>query len=110
MAVWVSDAGEIVWVHFDPQTGHEQADHRPVLILSPLAYNRKRGMVLCCPMTSRIKGYAFEVVVSREPSSAVLADQINCLDWQARRATRKGRASVEVLAEVRAKLGALLKL
>ena len=67
-------------------------------------------MMLCCPMTSRIKGYAFEVVVSREPSSAVLADQINCLDWQARRATRKGRASAEVLAEVRAKLGALLKL
>ena len=110
MAVWVPDAGEIVWVHFDPQAGHEQADHRPALILSPLAYNRKRGMMLCCPMTSRIKGYAFEVVVSREPSSAVLADQINCLDWQARRATRKGRASVEVLAEVRAKLGALLKL
>ena len=115
MAVWVPDAGEIVWVHFDPppeldQAGHEQAGHRPALVLSPLGYNRKRGMMISCPMTSRIKGYAFEVVVSRDPPSAVLADQINCLDWQARRATRKGRASAEVLAEVRAKLGTLLKL
>jgi mRNA interferase MazF len=79
-------------------------------VLSPLGYNRKRGMMVCCPMTSRIKGYPFEVVIGRDPPSVVLADQIHCLDWRARRATRKGRASAEVLAEVRAKLGSLLML
>ena len=108
MTPWAPDAGEIVWLHFDPQAGHEQAGHRPALVLSPLAYNQQRGMMICCPMTSRIKGYPFEVVVSRNPPSVVLADQINCLDWRARRATRKGRAGAEVLADVRAKLGTLL--
>ena len=110
MAAWTPDAGDIVWVHFDPQAGHEQAGHRPALVLSPLSYNQKRGMLICCPMTSRIKGYVFEVVVSRVPPSVVLADQINCLDWRARRATQKGRASAEVLADVRSKLGSLLNL
>ena len=110
MGTWTPDAGDIVWLHFDPQAGHEQAGHRPALVLSPLSYNQKRGMLICCPMTSRIKGYVFEVVVSRVPPSVVLADQINCLDWRARRATHKGRASAEVLADVRSKLGSLLNL
>ena len=110
MASWAPDAGEIVWLHFDPQAGHEQAGHRPALVLSPLSYNQKRGMMICCPMTSQIKGYPFEVIVTRSPPSVVLADQINCLDWRARQATRKGQASAEVLAEVRAKFGTLLML
>lgn len=107
---YVPESGDIVWLQFDPQAGHEQAGHRPALVLSPARYNRARGMMICCPMTSRIKGYPFEVVISREPPSAVLADQIKSLDWGARRAERKGKASAEVVAEVQAKLRALLDL
>lgn len=102
------EAGDIVWLDFDPQAGHEQAGHRPALVLSPKAYNAVRGMMICAPMTSRIKGYAFEVVVSRDQPSVVLADQIKSLDWRARRAARKGAVSPEVLAEVRGKIKALL--
>ena len=109
MAAWVPDCGDIVWLDFDPQAGHEQAGHRPALVLSPARYNGARGMMLCCPMTSRIKGYVFEVVVSRDPPSAILADQIKNLDWCARKAVRKGRISAEALAEVRAKIRALLQ-
>ena len=65
-------------------------------------------MVICCPMTTKIKGYVFEVVVSHRPPSAVLADQIRSLDWRARRARRKGAAEPRVLAEVRAKIKSLL--
>jgi mRNA interferase MazF len=108
MAGWVPDAGDVVWLQFDPQAGHEQAGHRPALVLSPRRYNEKRGMMLCCPMTSRIKGYPFEVVVSHSPPSAVLADQIKSLDWRARQATNKGGVSAAVMAEVRAKIGVLL--
>ena len=108
MTAWAPAAGDIVWVQFDPQAGHEQAGHRPALVLSPRRYNEKRGMMLCCPLTSRIKGYPFEVVVSQNPPSAVLADQIKNLDWRARQATKKGTVDAAVLAEVRAKLGALL--
>jgi mRNA interferase MazF len=107
---YVPDSGDIVWLQFDPQAGHEQAGHRPALVLSPARYNRARGMMICCPMTSRIKGYPFEVVVSEDPPSAVLADQIKSLDWRARMAVRKGKASQAVLVDVQAKLRALLGL
>ena len=108
MAAYVPAPGDVVWLEFDPQAGHEQAGHRPALVLSPARYNAARGMMICCPMTSRIKGYVFEVVVSQDPPSAVLADQIKSLDWRARRAQHKGAVSAEVLAEVRGKVKALL--
>lgn len=108
MPGWAPDAGDIVWLQFDPHAGHEQAGHRPALVLTPRRYNEKRGMLIGCPMTSRIKGYVFEVVVSANPPSVVLVDQVKSLDWRARQATRKGSVSAEVLAEVRAKIASLL--
>lgn len=110
MAGYVPDVGDVVWLEFDPQAGHEQAGHRPALVLSPARYNGLRGMMICCPMTSRIKGYPFEVVESRDPPSVVLADQVKSLDWQARKATKKGKVSRAALAEVQAKIRALLGL
>jgi mRNA interferase MazF len=107
---WTPDIGEIVWLQFDPQAGHEQAGHRPALVLSPASYNAKRGMMICCPMTSRLKNYAFEVVVSREPPSAVLADQLKSVDWRVRRASRKDRVTPEVLETVQDRIRALLAL
>jgi len=104
----VPDAGDIAWLAFSPQAGHEQAGMRPAVVLSPPAYNQKTSMMICCPMTSQIKGYPFEVVVSQNPPSAVLSDQVKSVDWRARRATRKGRVTEPVLAEVRAKIGALI--
>ena len=108
MTAWVPDVGDIVWLQFDPQAGHEQAGHRPALVLSPLRYNEKRGMMICCPMTSRIKGYAFEVVASRNPPSVILADQLKSIDWRARQAAKKGHVSAEILADVQAKIRSLL--
>ena len=105
---FVLDAGDIVWLQFDPQAGHEQAGHRPALVLSPAAYNGKTGLMLCCPMTTQIKGYPFEVRIAGDTDSAVLADQVKSLDWRAQRAKLKGRISAAELAEVRAKVMALV--
>lgn len=105
---YVPEAGDIVWIHFDPQSGHEQAGRRPALVLSPSTYNSRRGMMIACPMTSRIKGYPFEVVVSRDPPSAVLADQVKNLDWRARAAQFKSVAPQAVLAQVKAMLNVLI--
>lgn len=105
---YVPDAGDVVWLQFDPQAGHEQAGHRPALVLSPARYNKIRGMMICCPMTSKIKGYPFEVIANAQPPSAVLADQIKSLDWRARQAVFKGKVAAGVLAEVRGKVKALL--
>lgn len=106
---YVPNAGDIVWLHFNPQSGHEQAGHRPALVLSPAAYNQRTKLMLCCPMSTKIKGYPFEVEVPGEPPSVVLSDQIKSLDWHARRAKHKGTVPATVLAEVRTKAAALVK-
>ena len=108
MARYVPDTGDIVWLQFDPQAGHEQAGHRPALVLSPAAYNGKTGLMLCCPMTTQVKGYPFEVLIAGNPLSAALADQVKSLDWVVRKAKRKGKVAPGELAEVRAKILALL--
>ena len=105
---YVPGAGDIVWLHFDPQAGHEQAGHRPALVLSPAAYNGKTGLMLCCPMTTQIKGYPFEVLIAGDRPSAALADQVKSLDWGVRKASQKGKVSSVELAEVRAKIVALI--
>lgn len=105
---YIPEAGDIVWLQFTPQTGHEQAVHRPALVLSPAAYNSKTGLMLCCLLTTHIKGYPFEVRLSGKPDSVALADQVKSLDWRARQATHKGQATAGELAEARAKIAALL--
>ena len=104
------DCGDIVWLEFDPQTGHEQKGTRPALVLSPATYNSKTGMMVCCPISNQVKGYPFEVEISGNSSvtGAILADQVKNLDWRARKATAKGKASTDELDEVRAKIAALL--
>ena len=67
---YVPDAGDIVWVSFNPQAGREQAGHRPAMVLSPATYNAKTSLMVCCPMTTQIKNYPFEVVISSENPSA----------------------------------------
>ena len=105
---YVPDSGDIVWLQFTPQAGHEQAGHRPALVLSPASYNAMTNLMLCCPLTTQAKNYPFEVPVGDEPGSVVLSDQVKSLDWRSREAKRKGRASAAVLAEVRAKVHALV--
>jgi len=105
---YVPDSGDIVWLNFTPRAGREQAVHRPALVLSPGAYNDKTSLMICCPLTTQIKNYPFEVVLAGTPSSAVLADQVKSLDWRSRKAKRKGLVSAEELADVRAKIVALL--
>ena len=108
MPAFVPDAGDIVWIDFDPRAGHEQAKHRPAVVLSPASYNQRAGLILCCPTTTRIKGYPFEVKLSGQPASVALADQVKSFDWRARNAGKKGRATPGELAEIRPKLQALI--
>ena len=105
---YVPEAGDVVWISFNPQAGREQAGHRPAVVLSPAAYNVRTGLMLCCPMTAQIKGYPFEVLLASQSNNVVLADHVKSLDWRARRAKRKGRISEAELAEVRGKLRALI--
>ncbi len=102
--------GDLVWLEFNPQAGHEQAGHRPALVISPLEYNRKTGLALFCPVTTQVKEYPFEV---RMPAGSavqgvVLSDQMKCLDWRARRSRLIERAPAGLVADVLAKAVTLL--
>lgn len=108
---YVPDTSDVVWLEFDPQAGHEQAGHRPALVISPASYNGKTGLMVCCPMTTQIKGHPFEVLAEvGGVASAVLSDQVKSLDWKVRRARKKGAVPADVMVHVRAKIKALLRI
>lgn len=107
---YIPDRGDIVWIQMNPQAGREQAGHRPALIVSPKAYNGKVGLALMCPLTTKEKGYPFEVrVCLRSLQGVILADQVKSLDWRARGARFEEKAEDTATAEVLAKIGALIQ-
>jgi len=108
---YIPDSGDIVWIMFNPQAGHEQAGHRPALVLSPKAYNGKVSLALLCPITSQIKGYPFEVLIPEglEVKGVILSDQVKSLDWKARKAEFACKLPSEKYSEVVKKLNTLIR-
>lgn len=106
MAAYTPRRGDVVWLTFDPQAGHEQAGRRPAFVVSPEAYNRKTGLFIACPITSRVKGYPFEVPLptGSTVSGVILSDQIKSLDWKARRAEFASGTDEATLDEVVARI------
>ena len=106
---YIPDRGDIVWLNFDLQVGHEQSGHRPAFVISPLAYNQRLNLALLCPITSKTKGWKFEVILTdTKTKGVILADQIKSLDWQARKIDFIEKASENIIDEVISKIGTLL--
>jgi mRNA interferase MazF len=103
--------GDVIWLDFDPQADHEQTWRRPALVLSPTDYNSPSGLAIVCPITNQQKGYPFEVRIPAglPISGVVLADQVRSLDWRQRKAKRITAITDAVLAEVVAKVAALIE-
>jgi mRNA interferase MazF len=106
----VPDRGDVVWLQFTPQAGHEQGGRRSALVVSPKSYNAKVGLALFCPITSQVKGYPFEVLLGGggKATGAVLADQIKSLDWRTRQARKFDSVSDAVLKAVLMKIERLV--
>ena len=109
-APYVPDCGDVIWLNFDPQAGHEQAGYRPALVLSPKAYNDKTGLCLVVPITNQSKGYPFELALpaSCQTTGVVLCDQMRSLDWKARLATLREKAGQNFAREVLARFRPLV--
>ncbi len=107
---YVPKRGDAVWLQFHPQAGHEPSGHRPAVVLSPESYNRKVGLAIFCPITNQKKGYPFEVElpVGLAIGGVILADQVKCLDWRARRVEFIAALPKATVAETLEKLGTLL--
>ena len=109
---YVPDAGDLVWLTFDPQAGREQKGRRPALILSPASYNGRTGLALACPITSHVKGYPFEVALPGESpmTGVVLSDHLKSLDWQQRKVEFAEKAPPALVTDVRERIRPLLGL
>lgn len=109
MVGYTPKPGDIIWLNFDPQKGKEIQKTRPALTISPHSYNLKTGLGLFMPVTSKIKGYPFEVIIDNgEIQGAILCDQIRSLDWKARKARFVTHLSSSILEDVLAKFRVLL--
>jgi mRNA interferase MazF len=108
---YVPERGDVVWITFNPQAGHEQAGRRPAVVLSPKAYNGKVGLALLCPVTSQVKGYPFEVALpdGLPVSGVILSDQIKSLDWRVRDAEKACALPESVTIKVLQRVKALLE-
>jgi len=107
---YIPDSGDLVWIMFNPQAGHEHAGRRPALVLSPKEYNRKVSLAIFCPVTNQIKGYPFEVSIPTglKISGAILSDQVKSLDWKVRTAEFVCKLPPAIFDEVLQKLGTLI--
>ena len=104
------DAGDLIWIDLSPTVGHEQSGRRPALVLTSSKYNAASGLCVACPITSRVRGYPFEVGIPDDIGlrGVVLADQARSLSWEKRYVQRIDRASAKLVADVRERIAALL--
>jgi mRNA interferase MazF len=107
---YIPRCGDVVWITLNPQAGHEEAGHRPAVVISPQSYNSKVGLAIFCPITSQIKGYPFEVLIPAglPVAGAILSDQVKSLDWRARNAELICTLPTETISEALQKLATLL--
>ena len=109
-SLYIPDRGDVVWLSFDPQSGHEQKGRRPALVISPKEYNQKTNLAIFLPISSKIKGYPFEVhLESKNINGVILSDQIKNLDWNVRKADFIEKVSKSILSEVIENIDLLLK-
>jgi mRNA interferase MazF len=108
---YIPDRGDLIWLYFQPTLGHEQSGRRPALVLSPSKYNGLTGLAVVCPVTSRTKGYPFEILLPEDAQvvGVVLADHIRNIDWASRGCTYIGRADNQIFQDVLDRLFALLE-
>lgn len=102
MSDYVPQRGNLIWIDFNPRVGREQRGRRPDLVLSPKKYNAKTSLALLCPVTSKGKGYPFEVALPSniEVEGVILADQLRSLDYRGRNARFIARLTLEKCQEV----------
>jgi len=107
---YVPDKGDVIWINFDPQAGREQGRLRPALVLSSIIYNEPAGLLIACPITSKIKGFPFEVKISEglNVEGVILTDHIKSMDWKVRGSSFICKLPDDVMEEVLMKIYSII--
>lgn len=102
---YIPDRNEIVWLDFEPTKGKEIGKYRPAFILSSKAYNKKSGLLICCPISTSIRGNLTEVPINAlEKPSVIATGIIQTLSWKERKVKYIAHAPESILQEVLARL------
>jgi mRNA interferase MazF len=106
---YIPERGDVVWLNFTPQAGHEQMGNRPAVVISPKEYNKRVGLGIFCPITSKEKGYPFEVKIKvKKIDGVIISDQVKSMDWKSRGIEYIGKIGKEELEEVIEKISVLI--
>jgi len=111
VAAYVPEAGDVVWLDFDPQAGREQGKRRLALVLTDQGYNRASVLIVVCPLTSKRKPYPFALpIVVNNVEGAVLVDHLKSMDWKARDVAFHSKADPALVSKVRGYIAVLLRI
>jgi mRNA interferase MazF len=107
---YIPHRGDIIWLDFNPQIGREQAGHRPAIVISPKQFNSLSSLVFVCPITSKIKGFSFEVLLTEQMQTkgVILIHHLRSVDWKTREIKFVETAPISVIEEICAKLKPLI--
>ena len=99
---YLPNGGDIIWLNLDPRSGHEQSGRRPALVLSSREFTQATGLAVVCPITSKVKGLPFEVVLGgTKTSGAILPIHVRSVDVVARQAKFIEASPLKMLSKTR---------
>ena len=102
---YVPERTDVIWLDFEPVKGREIGKYRPALVLSSREYNAKTGLLICCPISTSIRGATTEVpIAGLEQPSVIVANLVQTLAWKERKAKRINEASMDEFRETLARL------
>jgi mRNA interferase MazF len=101
MAQYIPTRNDIIWLDFEPVKGKEIGKYRPALVLSSKKYNQQTGLLICCPISTSIRGQATEVpVINLDKPSVVASSLIQTLSWKDRNVKKITTAENGVMEDV----------
>jgi len=107
---YIPQQGDIVYLDFNPQSGHEQKGKRPALIVSNGIFNTHLGLAFACPITNTDRGYPFHIKLENlKTTGFVMSEQMKSLDYNARKISFVEKADYETVETALALIESILK-
>jgi mRNA interferase MazF len=108
---YLPEAGDLVWINFDPQAGREQAKNRPALVITGAEFNAATGLLMACPVTGTERPWRTRIaLLGTATSGFVMIEQVKSIDWRARGAAFIEHAPRPLFEDVKSRIATMLDL